>query len=350
MRFIHCSDIHLDSAMRNLKEGKAKERKDELRLSFEGMIKAAKENDVKAVIIAGDMFDKTVLKKTENYIFDLFSTYTDIDFLYLSGNHDEQNVIEAMGKKLSNVRLLTNEPIEYGNIRIYGFKPTSESSYDSLFLDKNKTNIVVVHGQVDDYSYGKDYVNLRKLKNKNIDYLAMGHIHSFNEFKLDERGVAVYSGCLEGRGFDEIGPKGFIALEVNNGKINYAFNACSRRILYEIKVDITLARTVKEIDKLIFESVKDISRENLIKVVLCGNITIETEKDLDHFEKVLNDEFYFATVRDETKLLIDIDSVKNDISLKGEFIKRVLESNINEKSKERVIMYGIKALNGEEIE
>ena len=39
MRFIHCSDIHLDSAMKNLKEGKAKERKDELRLSFENMIK-----------------------------------------------------------------------------------------------------------------------------------------------------------------------------------------------------------------------------------------------------------------------------------------------------------------------
>ena len=351
MRFIHCADIHLDSVMKNLKEGKAKERKDELRLSFEKMIVAARENGVKAIIIAGDMFDsKTVSTKTKNYITDLFAEYSDIDFLYLSGNHDEQNIMTGICEKLNNVYFLSENPIVYDNICIYGFKPTSESSYDALTFDKNNVNIVVMHGQVDDYNCSKDYVNLKKLKGKNIDYLALGHIHYFSEYRLDERGVAVYSGCLEGRGFDEIGQKGFVALEVKDNKINYSFNAFSRRVLYEIKVDITNKQTVKEIDNEIISSVKDIDAGNLVKVVLCGNVNVETEKDIEHFEKILNDRFYFAKVKDETKLLSDIEKVKNDISLKGEFVKRVLESNLTQESKERIIRFGIKALNGEEIE
>lgn len=350
MKIIHCSDIHLDSAMKNLKDGKAKERKDELRLSFESMIKFASSNDVKAIIIAGDMFDKTVLKKTENYIVDLFSTYSDIDFLYLSGNHDENSIMQSICERLNNVKLLSENAVCYDDVCIYGLKPIAESSYDSLSLEREKTNIVVMHGQVDDYSFSNESINLRKLKNKNVDYLAMGHIHSFTEYKLDERAMAVYSGCLEGRGFDELGQKGFILLDCKDGKVDYKFIPSSRRVLHEVEVDITGCETVKEIDSEILIAVNHIVLEDLVKVVLVGGLSLEAEKDIEHIEKVLNDIFYFAKVKDKTRLKLDLESIKNDISLKGEFVRQVLSSSLDDESKERIIRYGIKALNGEEIE
>lgn len=62
MRFIHCADIHLDSKMEtNLSSPKAKERKKEILNTFERMVAYATENDVKAIIIAGDMFDTAIL-------------------------------------------------------------------------------------------------------------------------------------------------------------------------------------------------------------------------------------------------------------------------------------------------
>ena len=54
------------------------------------------------------------------------------------------------------------------------------------------------------------------LKNKNIDYLALGHIHGYKEAPLDGRGKYCYPGCLEGRGFDECGKKGFVLLNIEN--------------------------------------------------------------------------------------------------------------------------------------
>lgn len=51
------------------------------------------------------------------------------------------------------------------------------------------------------------------LRGRGIDYLALGHVHSFRQEKLDEQGIWCYSGCLEGRGFDECGTKGYVMLE-----------------------------------------------------------------------------------------------------------------------------------------
>ena len=56
MKIIHCADLHLDSNMTsNLSREQAKQRKAELLATFERMIVYAKDNSVKAVIIAGDL-------------------------------------------------------------------------------------------------------------------------------------------------------------------------------------------------------------------------------------------------------------------------------------------------------
>ena len=64
MKIIHCADLHLDSKMTaNLDRKKAKERKIELFNTFNNMVKYASEHDVKAILIAGDLFDKKNVTK-----------------------------------------------------------------------------------------------------------------------------------------------------------------------------------------------------------------------------------------------------------------------------------------------
>ena len=52
-------------------------------------------------------------------------------------------------------------------------------------------------------------------------------------------------------------------------------------------------------------------------------------------------------IKDETKLDIDENLYKNDISLKGEFIRTILDSNEAETDKEEIIKLGIEALSGD---
>ena len=55
MRIIHCADIHLDSSLNtHLTLKQAPVRKNEILNTFYRMTVFAKENDIKAVLIAGD--------------------------------------------------------------------------------------------------------------------------------------------------------------------------------------------------------------------------------------------------------------------------------------------------------
>ena len=70
MKIIHCADLHLDSNMTsNLSREQAKQRKAELLATFERMIAYAKDNSVKAVIIAGDLYDKKNISANARNVF-----------------------------------------------------------------------------------------------------------------------------------------------------------------------------------------------------------------------------------------------------------------------------------------
>lgn len=357
MRFIHCADIHLDSKMEtNLSSPKAKERKKEILNTFERMVAYATENDVKAIIIAGDMFDTArITNITKTRVLNAISKNPNIDFLYLSGNHDESSFISLIEDVPKNLKIFGNKwtTFEYGNIKITGVclnENNSATIYDTLNLGSNDINIVVMHGQISKHNSKEkgEIINLTKLKNKNIDYLALGHIHSYIQDKLDKRGVYCYSGCLEGRGFDECGDKGFVLLETDNDKVLTKFIPFAKRQLVELIVDITGYDNWFDIESEVLEQSKKLSFDNLLKVTLKGKYKIKLDKHLGMLEQKL-EKFYFVKIKDESILEVTLKDVENDISLRGEFIRKVLSSTLKDEEKEQTILVGLKSLFGEDL-
>ena len=360
MKIIHCSDLHLDSKMEtNLDKEKARERKNEILITFERMVNYAKENEVKVIIIAGDLFDKkTITIKAKNTVKNAIISNPEIDFVYLKGNHDEAGFLDEDEELPQNLKTfnsynwttydyddLTISGIEFGNVENYEI-------YNSLILDKNKKNIVVMHGQESetDVKDKAEIINLKALKNKNIDYLALGHIHTYKKGKLDNRGVYCYSGCLEGRGFDECGEKGFVLLELKNDKIKTKFIPFSSRTLYEVNVDLTGITENNEIENKIKDELKDIPQTSLVKLVLGGEVEIGEQRDIEYLTKKFESDFYYLKIEDKPHFKIDYMKYQNDISLKGEFIRTVIDQkDLTEEEKSKIISTGIKALSGEDI-
>ncbi len=355
VKIIHCSDLHLDSAMEtNLSAEKSRERGREMLRTFQRMIDFAKENEVQAVIIAGDMFDtKRVTSRTAQFALNAISQAPEIDFLYLRGNHDENNNVFGGEKLPRNLKLFSDTwtTYRYGNVTVSGIEISEENKdtlYSQLSLSETDVNIVTMHGQTSTAT-GKDEVCLNLLKSKNIRYLALGHIHSYRKEKLDFDGEWCYCGCLEGRGFDECGEKGFVLVEVENNCLETNFVAFSQRELHEVSVDITDLVSVGDIISASKLASKDIDPKHLVKYVLCGTYTLEAQKDIAFITESLENGFYHVKVKDESKLKIDEADYSMDISLKGEFIRAVMKSDLNEEEKSQMIVWGIQALGGEEI-
>ena len=91
MKLIHCADIHLDSPMQtHMTARQAATRSAEVLRSFVRMTQYARENGVRAVIIAGDLFDgDRVRERTVDAVLDAMQKTPEVDYLYLPGNHDE---------------------------------------------------------------------------------------------------------------------------------------------------------------------------------------------------------------------------------------------------------------------
>ena len=358
MKIIHCADLHLDSKMEtNLDKEKARERKNEILITFENMINYAKDNNVDAIIIAGDLFDKkNVSAKAKRIVKNAIETNKEISFIYLKGNHDESGFLDE-GEELENLKTFNNEywiTYEFGNITISGIefgKKHDYEIYNSLDLEKNKFNIVVMHGQeaLTDSKDKTEIINLKELRNKNIDYLALGHIHKYKQEKLDNRGIYCYPGCLEGRGFDECGEKGFVLLEITDVHLDSKFIPFAKRKLYEINIDISDVQENLEIEEKIQDKIRKIESSSLVKIVLTGNVELETNIDIKYLTKKFENELYFLKIYDKTSIKIDYMKYQYDTSLKGEFIRLVLSQDLSEEEKTKIISTGIKALSGEEV-
>lgn len=354
MKFIHCADIHLDSKIEaNLPTPKARLRRKEVLISFCNMVDYAKENNVDAVIIAGDFFESNRANKaTAEVVLSKIKECEKTDFLYLLGNHDYTNPF-ADYELPPNLKIFTDSwtSFNYGDVCISGVNLTNDncrSIYSSLMLDKSKLNIVTMHGQISTCS-SEININQNELSPLGIDYLALGHIHNKSNGKLGQNGIWCYPGCLEGRGFDETGDKGFILIETEVGTLNLKFIKTHSRKIEIINCDISGLYSAGEILHKVKNDTANIDKNAMLKVVLTGTVPPDARKDTDYIKTDLEQDFWFVKVKDETRLLIDPKDYINDISLKGEFIRLAMNRELPEELRDRVIECGLGALSGLEV-
>ena len=358
MKFIHCADIHLGSAHTSLPSDKAVIRKDEILSTFERLCDYAKANSVSAVIIAGDLFDEhRVTKKILDRVVNSISKCEGVDFLCLFGNHDEVNPLTNREDLPCNFKIFTNEwtAFRYGNVVIYGvcFDGLNHKTVSASFnANKNDVNVVVMHGAVGNYISTEDAyrISLPSFKDKNVDYIALGHYHTFALERLDARGVYAYSGCLEGRGFDETGEKGFVMIDVDGSKVNTQFTPFANRKIYTVEYTLNSQEDwLYNRAEILSYLQKEIDSKSLIKLIIRGDRNLTAFADFNELTARLNELFFFAKIEDKTTVKIDPSSYENDKSIKGEFIRLVYASELSEQEKSMVLSCGLNALDGEDL-
>ncbi len=353
MKLIHCADLHLDSPMEsNLSAEKARERKNEILSTFAKIVRLAAESEVSGILIAGDLFDSDhITSRTEKYVLDLIASHPELCFFYLAGNHDRGSRLKNLENKPENLLLFGDgwTPYRFGDVTIVG---SEKPDPDTLRLEENQINILLLHGQERSGRGAEkaDVIRFAKYKNKHIDYMALGHLHEYRTAAIDGRCTACYAGCLEGRGFDECGKKGYVLLETDvRGRLSQRFVPVAKREFHTVSCDITSFSSQLDLENRLLAAVEGIPSSDLVKVVLIGECPTGTLVDIPHLTGVLSERFYFAKIADESRLLIRPEEYLHDISLKGEFVRRVTASDLAEAEKQRVYACGFRALMGEEI-
>ena len=352
MKIIHAADLHLGSPIDNKLKNISDNRKNELRFSFSRLADYAKDNSIPVVLLSGDVFDSdTPSRKDKKFFYDVIRAHQEITFYYLKGNHDRKSNEEDSPK---NLKTFSQQWASYplsDDVTLSGIERSKEnclSFYDTLSLDADKINLVRLHGALGDKP-GRDAVCLKKLKNKNIDYLALGHIHSYQEGSIDDRGSYAYPGCLQGRGFDEIGEKGFILLTIEDKKIKKEFVPFSRVVIQAQEVDISDRSSIPAIISKVKDSVSFVPND-IYRIVLKGDVPEDADFKEEDIKSGLEGLARFINIKNLTRIKFDQDKLEKDFSLKGEFYRLVSsDSTLSEEEKQEIIVLGLAALEKKEL-
>ena len=373
MKLIHTADIHLDSKLsRHLDDARAAERKNELLSTFQNIVHYAVSNSVDAILIAGDLFDiRNISATARDAVISVILNNPNITFFYLRGNHDAGAFLDAFKNRIQsdlpeNLKLFKETWTSYHftgqdgtEVVITGAEINRDNNTaleSSLALNQAECNIVMLHGQETETKEKNDaeIIPIRNYRNRGIDYLALGHIHQPKIAQLDARGTYSYCGCPEGRGFDEIGPRGFNLLTVKDGTVDVRFVPFAQHIIYDMKVDVSNALTNDDAVGLIRSAFEEggVLFKDLAKVRLSGETGLDVHFDIAYIAHVLNENYYLIRVKDESRPAVVYDSFIADMSLKGEFVRMVKDAvdreQIDEEDAGKIIALGIRLLSGEE--
>ena len=366
VKILHCADLHIGASESVLGE-RSQSRRLEALLTFERIIKLAKESSVDLILIAGDLLcSNSVERSVVNRIFDCISAISEIEVVFAAGNHDPINAESPFNA----VRLPDNFHIlpakdsviyfEKLKTRVYGRSfgevyMQGEKRF-SLVADKDSVNIMCQHGEVkSDLFSNYNSITPEFIDNSGMDYIALGHIHKRSEIMRRGDTFFAYSGCAEGLGFDELGDKGVYIGEVGKGYNDIEFYKTSLRNHEKISVDVSECEdspaVAERVISIISEKFDKNFRDNLYKVILTGNVPDGRWFDTGEIAGRLMREVYFAKVKDETEVCEDLEVIKNEKSVKGIFVSKMLamiEENPQEAEKLRMALnIGLKAFSSE---
>ncbi len=352
MKFVHIADMHFDKPFTILeKNGLTESRRLEQRNTFHKMIEYIKENNVDYLFIAGDLYEHEYIRKsTIEYINNCFKEIENTCIYIAPGNHDPyiHNSYYHQFHWNKNVKIFTDlEKIEKDNINIYGYGFTNFYSKTANLpkdLDKNKINILLMHADLNGSTreVGEHNPILEStLKNSDFDYVALGHIHK----KSTEDKKMIYPGSMFAGGFDELEKHGMIVGNIGEDtkEISIEFIPLDDKEFVREELDISNIYSEEEL----IEKINTLIRENnkYYEYLLSGNknIEIETNKIL----KLIEDKSVIK-LKDISKLQYDLEKIAKEGSLKGIFVKELLEQieedGSNKEEILKVIEIGLNAM------
>lgn len=395
VRLIHTADLHLDSAFSSrFSKEEAEERKQNLLMAWNRLLSYGIEKKVQAVLIAGDLFDSAVVSRSTMEIFlSSIRRNPDISFFYLRGNHDTENTFRFQENLPKNLFLFSkggkkyrlNEKLILAGKEYYGSTERNKDGFPGQsFWDfkEEDCNLFMLHGELteSDIRYplepasgigvrneeGAEQdrnaenevqdnagISLKALSRYPVHYLALGHIHKRGEGQFGSIRYA-YPGCLQGRGFDEEGEKGFFYLEVNEEtkEIQTEFIPIKEgefRILeLELCEEDDSLSALEKIEEKIKEEA--CTEKDSLRILLKGEKSPEGERNLRYLERALSERFSYVEVKEESRLVLRKEDYIHEKSLKGEFLRMVSDSeSLSEEEKEKIILLGIGLLQGEEL-
>jgi len=339
-RILHFADLHLDTsfAASGMTSSMAARRREELRGALRRILGLVQDHGVDLVTIGGDLYEQERCNPdTGNFLREQFERLAPVPVIIAPGNHDPW-VPHSLYRQIDwppNVFVFTDSrlyPYHHGDVTIWGAAHQSPSCRDNLVagvkVPSQGTNLLLLHASdVENIPIAKSAfcpVTAADVVDGGFVLALLGHYHGARLTPADTP-VLCYPGSPEPLGFDEVGKHYALLVEIEDEEVKPALLEVDHRVYATLSVDVSGATTREDIrNEVIGLSRQGNLEQAFVRLTLAGMLSPEVELDSEALLSDLSEFFAFLDVRNETYPAYDLEALKQDLTVKGAFVRKML--------------------------
>lgn len=347
MKFIHMADMHLGAVV-DAGHPWSDTRSKELWDTFSDICDACDREKADLLLVAGDMFDRTPLRKELERVAYLLGKLNRTQVVWIAGDcdHLKRRDIYASYSWPDNVHFLSGEKMDevyfpFLDTQVMGMsyleEEITEPILDDLSSDINDTyHILLAHGGDEKHIP----MDLKKLATAGFDYIALGHLHAP---KILSREKCAYSGSPEPLEADEMASHGIILGEITSAGTKLKFIPIARRQYKKITLFVGAGDdTERMLDKL--RNAVATGMQHIYSVELTGSSAGMEEIDIEELYSAGN----ILEVTDNTHPDYSLERIRMEHSgdIIGKYIDEMKKYPEDDETAKKALDYGVTALLG----
>lgn len=352
IKFLHAADLHLGSAFASLPPAVAKQRRAELLETATEIVELCNSSQCQLLLLAGDLCETAEAARGLARLLAACSA----EVVIAPGNHDPYGAAGPYAGVAwpDNVSIFDDTEVarlRFEELRcdVYGAAFLSDTAPDLMedfaVLDPKVINLMVLHGDPEQPNSPYDPILPAQIAASGLDYLALGHIHSYSGPRTAGGTTYAWPGVPAGRGFDETGTKGVIMGELTRGQpVRLTFMPLHARRYETLSVPAG-----EDPAAAILAALPGDCRRDIYRITLTGP---SKPLDIRALASELKDRFYQLTLRDETTRVSSLWEGMDEDTLRGLFLRRLRqrwESDPSQRERcELAARFGLAALEGKE--
>ncbi|ADG76163.1 metallophosphoesterase [Cellulomonas flavigena DSM 20109] len=353
------SDLHLDTPFKWAPPGLARARRMALRTTLTRIMSLAEENDVDAILCAGDLYEHERFSPDTTAF--LRQTFADSNrAVYLApGNHDWYGPasLYRMADWTPNVHVFTEArfvPVDLiEGVTLWGAAHRAPANTDGFFendfrVDRNGVNIALFHGSESAQLFYQESgkvphapFSAEQIEHSGLDHAFVGHFHTPRDAARH-----TYPGNPDPLTFGETGPRGAILATITpDGTVMCERHTVAASTVHDVSVDVTGATSSSDICAKAEAALQGLT--GVARVTLHGDVAPEVDVRLSDLVGISSGLDAIVPRLGRIGVTYDLVSLAAEQTVRGQFVRDVQAStNLDENQRRRVLVTGLRALDG----
>jgi DNA repair protein SbcD/Mre11 len=351
MRLLHFADLHLDASFRWAGEGVAGGLRQALRDALTRILALARERRVDAILCAGDLYEQeTFSPDTAAFLRQAFADAAPVPVLVSPGNHDWLGPLSlyqqvAWSRNVHIFRSARPEPHPIApGVTVWGAAHLSPAGQpdplQGLRVVDPGLNLGLLHaagrhpGAPDPHAP----FDPGEIPASGLRHLLCGHFH-----RPEDGEWHTYPGNPEPLTFGEDGPRGAVLWTVESGdRLRRERITVSGRGWHDVTLDVVGCASAQAVRDRIGAALRE--RRGVARVTLGGELAPEVEL-LDAALAGAAPWMDAVSVRTlGLRWAHDLDALLDEPTVRGRFVREVMDAPLSEEDRTRVLQIGLRAL------